>query len=180
MRNCHAHFPASPFHGVKCSLRRRRDFLNRQVTTSGRRRKRLSGLRSGVLVIAERPPGLRRGPPEVVRRLLGVRVADLRDEEGPWPATGPESSSGSAATARSPAGGCDGEGRVGVRGQRSGCREVLLDCGWGMGLGRGAWTPRRPGLGESWLQETPGRCEGLWRWESSVGMRDLGSDSGRN
>lgn len=48
-----------------------------------------------------------------------VGAADVRDEEEPWPATGPGSSSGSAATARSRAGGCDKEDRVGsgVRGQ---------------------------------------------------------------
>lgn len=74
---------------------------------------------------------------------LGCQVCDLRDVEQPWPATGPGSSSGSAATARSRAGGCDGEGRVGVRGQRSGSRAVLLDCGWSRSLGKGTWAPRR-------------------------------------
>lgn len=96
------------------------------------------------------------------RQLSGVSVADLRDEEGPWPATGPGSSSGSAATARSRAGGCDGEGRVGVRGQRSGSCAVLLNCGWSRGLGRATWAPRRG----TWA---PRRCEWLW-----VGGRQWG------
>lgn len=79
------------------------------------------------------------------RPLLGVRVVDLRDVERPWPATGPGSSSGSAATARSLAGGCDGEAGSGsgVRGQ-----VAVLSC-WTAG-GVGVWE-REPGLqGDCW------------------------------
>lgn len=53
--------------------------------------------------------GFRKGPPVQAGYTRGVGAASLRDEEGPWPATGPGSSFGSAATARSRAGGCDGE-----------------------------------------------------------------------
>lgn len=112
--------------------------------------------------VSEGPPGHRRGPLEVGRPLLGVRVVDLRDVERPWPATGPGSSSGSAATARSLAGGCDGEGRVGVRGQRSGGRAVLLDCGWGRSLGKGTWAPRRL------LGDVKGSGTGGRQWECGV------------
>lgn len=162
LRHSHAHIPASPFHGVKHSLARRRDFRNRRVTTSGRRRKRLLGSTLRSLGVSEGPPGRRRGPLEVCRQLSGVRVADLRDEERPWPATGPGSNSGSAATARSRAGGCDGEGRVGVRGQRSGGREVLLTCGWSTSLGRGTWTPRRL------LGDVRGSGSGGPQWECGI------------
>lgn len=118
----------------------------------------------GSLGIAVGPPGHRRGLPGVDRQRSGVRVADLRDEEGPWPATGPGSSSGSAATARSRAGGCDGESRVRVRGQRSGGCAVLLDCWWSRGLGRRTWAPRKLG-----------RCEGLggWDWQWGRGVWEV-------
>lgn len=59
----------------------------------------------------------------------------LSDEEGPWPATGPGSSSGSAAAARSRAGGCDGTpgSGSGVRGQ--GARRLPGGCGRNRGCG---------------------------------------------
>jgi hypothetical protein len=73
LRYSHAHIPASPSHGVKHCPKRRRDFRNRRVTTSGRRRKRLSALRFGVLVSLRGPPGHRRGPLEVWPTALGCQ-----------------------------------------------------------------------------------------------------------
>lgn len=73
LRNSHAHITASPSLGVKHCPRRRRDFRNRRVTTSGRRRKRLSALRFGVLVSPRGPAGHRRGPLEVWPAALGCQ-----------------------------------------------------------------------------------------------------------
>lgn len=127
-------------------------------TTSGGRRKSLSALSSGVPGRRRGHPGYSDGPPGRASSTRGVGAAGLRDEERPWPATGPGSSSGSAAPARSRAGGCDAEGRVGVRGQGSGGRGGLLGCGSSPGPGWG-------GLGS----EAPARgYEGTRGWEREV------------
>ena len=109
--------------------------------------------------------GARRGTGRGRRRGLaaiwGVGAVGLSDEEGPWPATGPGSSSGNAAAARSRAGGCDGapgrgqgsevRGRVGSPGAArgiGGCEGAIRAPGgtaqgvrgrgpWGLGDGRG-------------------------------------------
>lgn len=107
----------------------------RAGTTSGGRRKTCGlsarGTRGGFGVTGGRAEA------------AGPGCGAASDAEGPWPATGPGSSSGSAVTPRFRAGGCDGEGRVGVRGRRSRGREF-----WGDGClipgslgssGTGAW-----------------------------------------
>lgn len=143
---------------------RGRDFRACGGTTSGGRWKSLSAvLFRGIPGTAEggakRDTG--RGRRRGLAALWGVGAVGLSDEEGPWPATGPGSSSGSAAAARSRAGGCDGapgrgqgsevRGRVGSPGAargiggakgRSGLRGGTAQGArgrgpWGLGDGRG-------------------------------------------
>lgn len=111
--------------------------------------------------------GYKKGPPERACRARGASAAGLRDEEAPWPATGSGSSSGSAATAKSRAGGCDASGRVGVRGQGSGGTSARRAAGWVRGLGSllGAWGRSGPlgserGPGWQWLRTAAGRERG--------------------
>lgn len=87
----------------------------------------------------------------------------LRDEEASWPATGPGSSSGSAATARSRAGGCDWSGSE-VRGQAG--TSVLRAAGEVGDWGGVTWALESPLRG---VRGTEGLGAGAWA---------LGGDSG--
>ena len=153
---------------------RGRDFRACGGTTSGGRWKSLSAvLFRGIPGTAEggATRGTGRGRRRGLAALWGVGAVGLSDEEGPWPATGPGSSSGSAAAARSRAGGCDGP-RVGVRGQRSGGasapRGLREESGVRRGdQGSGGGLPRVPG----------GADRGVW--EMAVAARRSGAGGER-
>ena len=89
-------------------------------------------IENGILNKYKEEPGYRKGPPRRAGRPRGVGAVGLSDEEGPWPATGPGSSSGSVAAARSRAGGCDG---APGRGQGSGVRGRVGSPGAAGGIG---------------------------------------------